>query len=53
MTVFSSTYVSFFDPTATKELKKKEFTIKSQNINQENDIHMTFLLEIKLQKSIF
>ena len=53
MTVFSSTYVSFLDPATTKELKKKEFTTKSQNINQENGIHMTFLLEIKLQKFIF
>ena len=34
-------------------MKKKEFTIKSESINQENDIHMTFLLEIKLQKYIF
>ena len=33
-----------------KELKKKEFTINKQNITQENGIHVTFMLKMKLQK---
>ena len=36
----------------TKKLKTKEFMRNSQNINQENDIQMTVMLEIKLQKFI-
>ena len=37
----------------SKELKTKELTIKSQNINQAIDIQLTTILEIKLQKYIF
>ena len=36
----------------TKKLKTKEFMRNSQNINEENDIQMTVMLEIKLQKFI-
>ena len=39
--------------TTNKELKKKEFTIKSQNINQAIGIQLTMVLEINLQKYIF
>ena len=34
-------------------LKMKAFTINSQNKNQEISIHMTFILEIKLQKESY
>ena len=37
----------------TKELKKKPFNGKVENVKQANDIQVTFILEIKLQKSIF
>ena len=32
----------------SKELKTKEFTIKSQNVNQAIGIQLTIILEIKL-----
>ena len=37
----------------TKELRKKPFNGKVENVKQANDIQVTFILEIKLQKSIF
>ena len=54
---FLASYVFILDPcydgdmrrfAKTEELKKKEFTINSQNITQENDIHLNFMLEINL-----
>ena len=36
-----------------KQPQKKEFTIDSQNINQEICIQVTFTKEIKLKKYIF
>ena len=37
----------------TEELKKKAFTVNSQNIKQPIVIQVTFILEVKLQKYIF
>ena len=41
----------------TKQLKKKAFTINSQNIidysSEEIVVKVTFILEIKLQRNIF
>ena len=61
MTVLLASYASILDPcydgnmytyATTKELKKRNYTINSQNITQEN-IHVTFMLEMKLQKYVF
>ena len=62
MTIFLVSNVSFLNPcydgnvdtyVTIKQLKKKAFTINSQNIDQEIDIQVTFILQIKLQKYIF
>ena len=37
----------------TQELKSEEFTLNNENIKQEIDIKMTFILEITLQKEHF
>ena len=34
----------------TKELRKKAFEAKEENSKDTNDIQVTFILEIKLQK---
>ena len=39
--------------TTTQELKSEEFTLNNENIKQEIDIKMTFILEITLQKEHF
>ena len=60
--MFSVTYASILHPcydgnmrkyATIKKLKEKEFTINSQNMNQENGIYVPFLLEMKLQKYVF
>ena len=62
MTVFSATYAWILNHSydgnmrtyvTTKELKMKEFTINSQDINQAIGIQVTAVLEIKLQMYIF
>ena len=37
----------------TKEMKKKAFIVKCQNIKQPIGIQLTFMLEIKIEKYIF
>ena len=37
----------------TKELRKKAFKAKGENIKPTSGIEVTFILEIKLQKYIF
>ena len=55
-------YASIFNPykdenvhsyATTKELKKKAFTINSQNLKQAIGIQVTFILETKLKKIFF
>ena len=62
MTILLAANVSFLNPcqdgnvhtyATTKELKKKEFKAKEQNIKQTIGIQVTLILEIKLQKYIF
>ena len=37
----------------TRELKREEFMLNNENIKQEIDIKLTFILEIMLQKEHF
>ena len=37
----------------TKELEKKAFTVKCQNVKQAIGIQLTFVLEIELEKYVF
>ena len=61
-TVFIANYASILIPcqdravhayVTTEELKRKEFTLKSENMKEAIGIQVTFTLEIKLQKNIF
>ena len=58
MTIFLTANVPFSNPcydrnvhtyVMTKEVKKKAFKAKEENIKQTSDIQVTFLLEIKFQ----
>ena len=60
--IFSATYASILKPcwyenlhwyATTKELKKKPFTIHSQNLKQTIGVQVNFIFELKLPKNIF
>ena len=60
MTLFLAAIVSFFRMgmcvrtyATTKELKKKVFMTKCENIKQPVDIQLTFMLESKIEKYVF
>ena len=62
MTIFLAANVLFLNPSydgnvyryaTSKELKKKAFRAKGEDIKQTIGIQLSFILEIKLQKYIF